>query len=166
MRRPALPETRTSRKAPHHGEQEYPNLRWTQSEYVRDAIITSIIFVDSAPGPSIWFDTPTFGVVRTGIARAFRWLSVALAVYAGSTAMASASVGLWLLALETSNRADPISGVFNLAGAITTLAAAFLALAALVLMLIACDKLRPSVQIVLRTTAPVLQWYRTALVFG
>ena len=124
------------------------------------------MFVDSAPGPSLWFHTPTFGVVRTGIARAFRWLSVALAVYAGSAAMASASVGLWLLALETSNRADPISGVFNLAGAITTLAAAFLALAALVLLLIACDKLRPSAQIVLRTTAPVLQWYRTALVFA
>src|SRR5207244_11396770 len=93
-------------------------------------------------------------------------LSAALAVYAGSAAMASASVGLWLLAMETSNRADPISGVFNLAGAITTLAAAFLALAALVLLLVGSDKLRPSAQVVLRTTTPVLQWYRTALVFA
>jgi len=166
MRRPALPETRTSRKGSYHGEQESPNVRWAQIGYLGDAIIPSTMFVDSAPGPSIWFDTPTFGVVRTGIARAFRWLSVALAVYAGSAAMASASVGLWLLALETSNRADPISGVFNLAGGITTLAAAFLALAALVLLLIACDKLRPSAQVVLGTTAPVLQWYRTALVFA
>ncbi len=124
------------------------------------------MFVDSALGPSIWFDSPTFSVVRTGIARAFRWLSAALAMYAGSAAMASASVGLWLLALQTSNRADPISGVFNLAGGITTLAAVFLALAALVLLLIACDKLRPSAQVVLRTTTPVLQWYRTALVFA
>src|SRR5437870_8954936 len=166
MRRPALPETRTSRKGSYHGEQESPNVRWTQIEYLRDAIIASIMFVDSAPGPSMWFDTPTFGVVRTGIARAFRWLSVALAVYAGSAATASASVGLWLLALETSNRADPISGVFNLAGAITTLAAGFLALAALVLLLTACDTLRPSSQAVLRTTTPVLRCYRTALVFA
>src|SRR3989475_7883451 len=80
--------------------------------------------------------------------------------------MASASVGLWLLAKETSNRADPISGVFNLAGAITTLAAACLALAALVLLLVGSDKLRPSAQVALRTTTPVLQWYRTALVFA
>src|SRR2546428_2458242 len=122
--------------------------------------------MDSAPVPSIWYHTPTFGVVRAGIAGGFRWLSVALAVYAGSAAMASASVGLWLLALETSNRADPISGVFNLAGAITTLAAAFLALAALVLLLVGSGKLRPSAQVALRTTTPVLQWYRTALVFA
>jgi len=124
------------------------------------------MFVDSPLVPSIWYDTPTFGVVRSGIARAFRWLSAALAVYAGSAAMASASVGLWLLAKETSNRADPISGVFNLAGAITTLAAACLALAALVLLLVGSDKLRPSAQVALRTTTPVLQWYRTALVFA
>ncbi|TLZ83108.1 MAG: hypothetical protein E6K03_05910 [Methanobacteriota archaeon] len=71
-----------------------------------------------------------------------------------------------MLAMETSNRADPISGVFNLAGAITTLAAAFLALAALVLLLVGSDKLRPSAQVVLRTTTPVLQWYRTGLVFA
>ena len=124
------------------------------------------MFADSAPSPSVWFDTPTFGVVRAGLARAFRRLSVALAVYASSAAMASASVGLWLLALETSNRADPISGVFNRAGAITTLAAASLALAAFVLLLIAGDKLRPSAEVVLQTTTPVLQWYRTALVFA
>src|SRR5437899_3512563 len=124
------------------------------------------MFVDSPLVPSIWYDTPTFGVVRSGIARAFRWLSAALAVYAGSAAMASASVGLWLLALETSNRADPISGVFNLAGAITTLAAAFLALAALVLLLVGSGKLRPSAQVALRTPTPVLQGYRSALVFA
>src|SRR3989442_14272332 len=109
---------------------------------------------------------PDLRVVRSEIARAFRWLSAALAVYAGSAAMASASVGLWLPALETSNRADPISGVFNLAGAITALAAAFLALAALVLLLVGSGKLRPSAQVALRTTTPVLQWYRTALVFA
>ena len=128
--------------------------------------IDSTMLMDSAPVPSIWYHTPTFGVVRAGIAGGFRWLSVALAVYAGSAAMASASVGLWLLALETSNRADPIWGVFNLAGAITTLAAAFLALAALVLLLVGSGKLRPSAQVALRTTTPVLQWYRTALVFA
>src|SRR5207245_3118599 len=45
-------------------------------------------------------------------------------------------------------------------------AAAFLALAALVLLLVGSDKLRPSAQVVLRTTTPVLQWYRTGLVFA
>src|SRR5207244_10729691 len=104
MRRPALLETRTSRRASHHGEQESPNVRWAQIGYLGDAIIPSTMFVDSALGPSIWFDTPTFGVVRTGIARAFRWLSVALAVYAGSASLAGASVGRGLRAFATSSR--------------------------------------------------------------
>lgn len=102
-------------------------------------------------------------MVRGGIARGFRGLAISLAVYAGSAAVASVSVGLWLLAIDASNRQDPISGAFNVAGGATILAAAVLALAALLVLLLASMWLRPSAQAALRTVVPVFRWYRTAL---
>lgn len=113
--------------------------------------------------PAAWIDTPTMGIVRGGIARGFRWLSITLVVYACSAVMASLSAGMWLLAIDTSNRRDPMSGAFNLAGGVTTLAAALLALAALVLLLVGSSLLRPSLEFSLGSPYPVLRWYRTAL---
>ena len=118
---------------------------------------------DPTPIPASWTDTPTFGVIRGGIAGGFRWLSVALVVYAGSAGMASASVGLSLLAIDAVNRRDPVTGVFNVAAGVATLGAALLALAAFVLLLVGSSKLRPSSEVSLGTATPVFHRYHTAL---
>src|SRR5947209_7569730 len=96
--------------------------------------------MDSAPVPSIWYHTPTFGVVRAGIAGGFRWLSVALAVYAGSAALVFAFTIALLTALAVAgwmfSRSPSIFGpvVLALSGAaaIAFLTAVLLPLHALV----------------------------------
>src|SRR2546428_12643607 len=118
---------------------------------------------DSAPFESFWIETPSFGIVRGGIAQGFRWLSVALGVYGGSAGMAGLSVGLWLLANDAGNRGEPASSALNIVASVATEMAALFALAALVILFVGSSHLRPSSQVALRTTVPVLQWYRNVL---
>ena len=118
---------------------------------------------DSAPFQSFWIETPSFGIVRGGIARGFRWLSVALGVYGGSAGLAGLSVGLWLLAIDAGNRGEPASRALNIVASAATEMAALFALVALVILFVGSSHLRPSSQVALRTTVPVLQWYRNVL---
>src|SRR2546430_11724455 len=77
--------------------------------------------------------------------------------------MAGLSVGLWLLANDAGNRGEPVSSALNIVASVATEMAALFALAALVILFVGSSHLRPSSQVALRTTVPVLQWYRNVL---
>src|SRR5256886_16019437 len=89
---------------------------------------------DSAPVQSLWIETPSFGIVRGGIAQGFRWLSVALGVYGGSAGMAGLSVGLSLLANDAGNRGEPASRALNIVASVATQMAGLFALAGVVIL--------------------------------
>src|SRR2546428_8580795 len=102
---------------------------------------------DSAPFQSFWIETPSFGIVRGGIARGFRWLSVALGVYGGSAGMAGLSVGLWPLAIDAGNRGGPASSALHIVASAATDIAAPFDLVALVILLRGSCHLRPSLPV-------------------
>src|SRR2546430_10427074 len=77
--------------------------------------------------------------------------------------MAGLSVGLWLLANDAGNRGEPVSSALNIVASVATEMAALFALAALVILFVGSSHLRPASQVALRTTVPVLQWYRNVL---